>query len=109
MQRTGRRANMPSRPSNECNSPGLNFTESQRGHTRRLHRTRGSQFGQVTVSSLIEELLSVAACIKYHHVRSPLEIRSSQTKQQFRLQPGFLLLKSSPHDVSTGEGAGPDA
>src|SRR5579871_3853186 len=58
MQRTGRNAKRPSRPSNERSSAGLNLTDSQRGHTRRIHNTRGSQFGQVIVSALMEKLLS---------------------------------------------------
>lgn len=42
MQRTGRNAKRPSSPSNESKSAGLNLTESQRGHTRRIHNTRDS-------------------------------------------------------------------
>jgi hypothetical protein len=51
----------------------------------------------------------MAASISYHHVPSPLEIKSNQTKQQFRFQPEFLPRKSSPHDVSAGEGADSEA
>src|SRR5581483_473257 len=58
MQRTGLNAKRPSRPSNERSSADLNLPESQRGHTRRIHNTRGSQFGQVIVSALMEKLLS---------------------------------------------------
>jgi hypothetical protein len=58
MQRTGRSANKPRRPSNGCNSPGLNWTELQRGHMRRNHSTRGSQFGQTIVSTFIPNFLS---------------------------------------------------
>lgn len=58
MQRTGRSANVPRRPSNERISAGLNWIESQRGHTRRVHNTCGSRFCQAIVSVRIEELPS---------------------------------------------------
>ena len=50
---------MPRRPSNRRSSPDLNLTELQRGQTRRIHNTRGSQSGQVIVSTLIDELLPI--------------------------------------------------
>lgn len=50
---------MPRRPSIRRSSPDLNLTELQRGQTRRIHNTRGSQSGQVIVSTLIDELLSI--------------------------------------------------
>lgn len=46
-------------PSKDRSSAGLNSTEVQRGHIRFIHRTRGSQFGQVIVSVLIRDLLSL--------------------------------------------------
>ncbi len=45
MQRTGRNANILSKPSNERNSAGLNFTESQRGHFRRIPSRWGIHAG----------------------------------------------------------------
>jgi hypothetical protein len=43
MQRTGRSANMLSKPSIGRNSAALNLTELQLGHTRRNQSTRGIQ------------------------------------------------------------------
>src|ERR1035441_4020394 len=53
MQRTGRNANIARRPSNDLNSACLNFTELQRGHTRRIHSGCGSQSGQFRPESLM--------------------------------------------------------
>jgi hypothetical protein len=53
MQRTGRNANMLSSPSNDRNSAGLNFSELQAGHSRRIHRRRGTHTGQVRLEKLM--------------------------------------------------------
>ena len=48
---------MPKSPSNECNSPILNWTELQRGHARRSHSTLGSQFGHVIAATFMRNFL----------------------------------------------------
>lgn len=42
------------------NSAGLNWTEVQRGQIRRIHSTRGSQFGHVIVATFIRIFLSTS-------------------------------------------------
>jgi hypothetical protein len=53
MQRTGRNANMLSRPSNDRNSACLNLMELQRGHSRVIHSRRGTHLGQVRLEKFI--------------------------------------------------------
>jgi len=53
MQRTGRSANMLSRLSNDRNSAGLNLSELQQGHSRRIHSRRGTQLGHVRFEKFI--------------------------------------------------------
>jgi hypothetical protein len=43
MHRTGRSANMLSRPSNDRNSACLNLSELQQGHSRLIQSRRGIQ------------------------------------------------------------------
>jgi hypothetical protein len=95
MQRIGRRANMPSRPSNERNSPALNLADSQRGHTRRIHNTRGSQSGQVTVSALMDELLSIEG---RHRQQRSSAYSGNQVKPGSRLPLQDSLTASSRLD-----------
>lgn len=52
---------MAQSPSNERNSPGLNWTESQQGQTRRGHSTRGNQFGQILVAGFTGNFLRLLA------------------------------------------------
>ena len=80
MQRTGRSASKPRRPSNERNSPGLNLTESQTGHARRINNTRGSQFGQIIVLTLIKRLLSTSASIGSAHSMHGFHAKQFVTK-----------------------------
>jgi hypothetical protein len=56
MQRTGLKANIPSRLSNDRNSAGLNFSELQQGHSRLIHSRRGAHAGHVR----IQEFISIA-------------------------------------------------
>jgi hypothetical protein len=53
MQRTGRKANMLSKPSYERNSACLNLSELQEGHSWRIHNRRGTQLGQVRFEKFI--------------------------------------------------------
>jgi hypothetical protein len=53
MQRTGLTAIMPSKPSNGLNSAGLNFSELQRGHSRRIQSRWGTHFGHARFEKII--------------------------------------------------------
>lgn len=58
-------------PSNGRNSAGLNSTELQRGHIRRIHSTRGSQFGQLIVCVFIRNQTSFPGNDGRHYCSVP--------------------------------------
>jgi hypothetical protein len=53
MHRTGRSANMLSRPSNDRNSACLNLSELQQGHSRLIQSRRGIQAGHARFEKFI--------------------------------------------------------
>src|ERR1700691_2511677 len=83
MHRTGRSANMLSSPSTDRNSAGLNLSELQRGHSRRIHTKCGTQLGHLRFEKFISTAPNARKQGRCYLIASgELELASSQASDE---------------------------